>query len=208
MNAILKNQKELLKLFDNMGNTLTNHLLNSTNRTTWFGRTPRTPKRGEYWTGIYPFKVDAEDTTIFPHIVLYLLEEESDILLAVNIEFKRPLLLLNSKASNELVDKIKAVKGGEVCVRKKLSNNKWLSEAWDDNLSSIPTENIDLSILRTILSQISIYKKSTNNQYEFKPVFLIQYKLNKNSLLNFDSLTELLKEKITMLAPIVEYLSI
>jgi hypothetical protein len=40
------------------------------------------------------------------------------------------------------------------------------------------------------------------------PVFLIQYRLNKNNLLDFDSFTELLKEKVTILAPIVEYLSI
>jgi hypothetical protein len=167
MNTILKNRKELTKMFNEAGNILTNHLLNTTDRKSWFSRTPRNLKTGECWTGIYPFKVDAEDTILFSHIVLYLLEE--DVLLAVNIEFKRPLSLLNLKTSNELVSMLKIVEGGEICVRKKLSSGKWLSEAWEENLSSIPTKNLDLSALNNILELLNTHKKSANNQYEFKP---------------------------------------
>lgn len=40
MNKSFKNRKELKNLFDEAGNIMTNHLLNSTDRKAWFNRTP------------------------------------------------------------------------------------------------------------------------------------------------------------------------
>lgn len=221
----IKNQKQKIKVrnkLDKLGIEFVNSAKMVCPNRQWGHYVTGKAAYEEEWGAIFPFQVkgNEEFIALYPNVFYNIPQDSTNLLVAANIEFKKPKEMLinkcSSKGINTLLSKIQSVTGAEISVRRKevlRSDNRyyrWASKHWDKvTLPDIDVSTCKVEYLNILQQTIQMPCKENPKDidYSYEPFILIKYEFDIYSLISNPNAEKLLLDKVRLLAPIVDYIS-